>query len=215
MLYSLFQNNKDELISKWPHYFPIYERHFKDFVNKSVLMFEIGVFQGGSMKMWKKYLGPFATIVGIDIDPECKKYEDQQCEVCIGDQTDFKFLSSIIKEFGRPDIVLDDGGHRMEEMSNTFKFLYPLLNNNGVYMVEDTHTCYWDEYGGGLKKEDSFIEKAKAMIDELNAYHIRDCDMVNDFTRETFSVSFYDSVVAFEKRVRGKPYDLQIGTPNR
>ncbi len=213
MLYPVFHNNKDEQMDKWVHYFPIYERYLKDFVNKSVLMIEIGVMKGGSLKMWKKYLGPFATIVGIDINPDCMKYRDAQCAVCIGDQSDFKFLGRIIKEFGTPDIVIDDGSHKMDDMYNTFQFLYPLLNNNGVYIVEDTHTCYWKGYGGGLGKPESFIERSKKMIDFLNGYHI-DESMVNDFTRSTFSVSFFDSVVAFEKRHRCKPYSLKTGDPD-
>jgi hypothetical protein len=77
--------------------------------------------------------------------------------------------------------------------------------------VEDTHACYWKEYDGGLYKENSFIEKSKALVDRLNAYHIKEKDMVNDFTRSLFSISFFDSMVVFEKRLHGKPYSLQIG----
>lgn len=213
MLYSLFHNTQDELVHKWVHFFPVYERYFKDFVNKSIIMIEIGVSKGGSLKMWKKYLGPFATIIGIDINPDCKKYEDEQCKVRIGEQGDPGFLGEIVEEFGSPDIVLDDGSHKMNDMYDTFRFLYPLLSNNGVYMVEDTHTCYWKRYGGGLKAPSSFIEKSKDMIDFLNGYHIveNNKDMVNDFTRSTFSISFFDSIVAFEKRQHGKPYALKRG----
>lgn len=213
MLYSLFHNNKDELAHKWVHYFPVYERYFKDFVNKSVLMIEIGVSKGGSLKMWKKYLGPFATIVGIDIDPTAVRHEDEQCRVRIGNQSDFAFLGAVIEEFGRPDIILDDGSHEMDDMHATFKYLYPLLNNNGVYLVEDTHTCYMEEYGGGVKKSGTFIERSKDMIDTLHAYHGKE-GKVTSFTRSTFSISFYDSIVAFEKRPHVKPYALQIGNPD-
>ncbi|CAK7007331.1 MAG: hypothetical protein DELT_00296 [Desulfovibrio sp.] len=213
MLYSLFHNTKNELVTKWVHYFPVYERHLKDFVNKSVVMIEIGVFKGGSLKMWKKYLGPYASIVGIDIDPECERYEDDQCRVRIGGQGDFKFLSNVIKEFGRPDIVIDDGSHMMHDMDATFQFLYPLLNNNGVYIVEDTHTCYWEQYGGGLGNPSSFIEKAKSLVDSLNAHHISK-ETVDNFTNSTFSVCFYDSMVVFEKRHRGAPYSITIGDQN-
>jgi hypothetical protein len=213
MLYSMFQNNKDEFTNKWVHFFPVYERYFKDFVNKSIVMIEIGVSFGGSLKMWKKYLGPFATIIGIDINPKCIQYEDEQCKVRIGSQSDLKFLSGIVNEFGAPDIILDDGSHKQEDMEKTFNFLYPLLNNNGVYIVEDTHACYWERFGGGYKHPASFIEKSKDKIDTLNAYHIGD-DAVTDFTKSIFSIGFYDSMVAFEKRKHGKPYALQTGNQN-
>ena len=214
MLYSIFQSHKDEQVHKWTHYFPVYERFFKDFVNKSLVMYEIGVSRGGSLQLWKKYLGPFATIVGIDINEASKKYEDEQCKVRIGDQADLDCLRKVVDEFGQPDIVVDDGSHVMRDLDVSFRFLYPLLNNNGVYIVEDAHSCYLPEFGGGLGKPSSFIEKAKEMIDVLNSYHYKKEDKVDDFAKSTFSISFFDSMIVFEKRRRGKPYDLMRGNPD-
>ena len=69
-LWSDFLNNTDgKLIHKWKHYFPIYERHFQDFVSKPVTFIEIGCGQGGSLAMWKRYFGPHARIIGIE-DPQ-------------------------------------------------------------------------------------------------------------------------------------------------
>lgn len=57
--------------------------------------------------MWKRYLGPMARIVTIDIVP--KNIEESQIYVRTGDQSDETFLRSLVNEFGRPDIVIDDG----------------------------------------------------------------------------------------------------------
>jgi hypothetical protein len=59
--------------------------------------------------MWKRYFGPHATIIGIDINPKCKAYEEDQIAIRIGEQQDVTFLNSVLDEFGAPDIVLDDG----------------------------------------------------------------------------------------------------------
>ena len=91
----------------------------------------------------------------------------------------------------------------MDHMKKSFEVLYPKVDHNGVYMVEDTHTCYWQEYGGGLGKTNTFIEFAKSKIDEINAVHSRNTLQVNDFTRSTDAICFYDSVVVFEKRKQG------------
>lgn len=87
--------------------------------------------------MWKKYFGPHAQIVEIDIKDKCKKYQEEQVSVRIGDQSDHRFLAEVIEEFGPPDIVLDDGSHQMDNIASTFEYLYPLLSKNGVYLVED------------------------------------------------------------------------------
>jgi hypothetical protein len=131
--------------------------------------------------------------------------------VRIGDQSDLEFLRQIIDEFGSPDVVLDDGSHMMTHISASFKFLYPRMSKNGVYMVEDLHTAYWEEYEGGLGRVGSFIEQSKGFIDELNADHSRGAVPISEFSRTTVSIHFYDSVVAFERGHHLKKHAPIIG----
>lgn len=194
-----FLTNGARPIHKWKHYFPIYERHFQRFVNTDVTFIEIGCGGGGSLQMWKRFFGPHARIIGIDIEKKCAKYAEDQIEIRIGSQADKSFLAGMIAEFGSPDIVLDDGSHVMSHIRASFDVFYPALSRNGVYLVEDLHTAYWDEFEGGLRRKDSFIEYAKDLIDDLNADHARLALAPGDFTRNTLSMHFYDSVVVFEK----------------
>ncbi len=198
-LWSIFLLNQDRKIHKWTHYFPVYEAHFSKYVNRPLLFVEIGCGAGGSLQMWKKYFGPFAKIVGIDINPEAKAYEEDQIEVRIGDQNDPEFLKSIVVEFGSPDVVLDDASHLMEHTVTTFNTLYPLLDVNGIYLVEDLHTSYWSEWGGGANRPGTFIELCKKLIDELNADHSKGQVDVTGFTQTTLSMHFYDSIAVFQK----------------
>jgi hypothetical protein len=212
-LWSDFLNNSGNVIHKWPHYFPIYERHFSSFVGKSIVMFEIGVQKGGSLRMWKRFFGPLAKIVGIDIDPDCLTSEEAGLYIRIGNQSDRQFLASIVGEFGPPDIVLDDGSHLMTDIRTTFDFLYPLMPRNSVYMVEDLHTAYWPEYGGGIERSESFVNHTKTLIDRLNADHSRGTVKPDRFTKETFGIHAYDSVLVFEKGEIFNKVPIQIGTP--
>jgi hypothetical protein len=210
-LWSSFLTNDGRLIHKWKHYFPIYERHFREFVYKPVTFIEIGCGRGGSLQMWKRYFGPHARIVGIDILPECKEFEEDQIEIRIGAQQDRQFLENVIAEFGAPDIVLDDGSHVMSQVIASFQFLYPRVAKNGVYMVEDLHTAYWEEYEGGLRKPTTFIELSKNLLDELNADHSRGALVPTEFTQTTLSMHFYDSVVVFEKGLHTRKWAPQTG----
>jgi SAM-dependent methyltransferase len=210
-LWSDFLINDDRVIHKWKHYFPIYERHFKDFVYKPVTFVEIGCGAGGSLQMWKRYFGPHARIVGIDIKPECKNFEDDQIEVHIGPQQDTQFLQSVLDKIGTPDIVLDDGSHVMNHILASFEFLYHRLLKNGIYMVEDLHCAYFEEFEGGLRKPSTFIEVSKNLIDELNADHSRGALPPTEFTRTTASMHFYDSVVVFERGAYTKKWAPQTG----
>jgi hypothetical protein len=210
-LWSDFLTNDKRIIHKWKHYFPIYERHFKEFVYKPVIFVEIGCGLGGSLQMWKQYFGPHARIIGVDVDPECKKFEEDQIEVFIGQQQDSQFLQNLIDQVGTPDIVLDDGSHIMSHIVASFQFLYPKMAKNGVYMVEDLHTAYWDEYEGGLRKPSTFIELCKNLIDELNADHNRGALPPTEFTKTTLSMHFYDSAAVFERGANTKKMGLEIG----
>lgn len=202
-LHKYFLNNADKRLYKWIHYFDIYERHFSRFRNKAPVMIEIGVFGGGSLAMWRDFFGPDSTIIGIDINPECKAHEADGIEIFIGSQDDPTLIEQIFQKYPNVDIVLDDGSHIMEHMVASFELIYRRLNPKGVYMVEDTHTCYWPEYQGGLKKPESFMEFTKNKMDELNALHTRGAVPVSGFTKSTDCITCYDSIVVFERRPQG------------
>ncbi|MGH8229085.1 MAG: class I SAM-dependent methyltransferase [Steroidobacteraceae bacterium] len=210
-LWQDFQTNDGKIIHKWVHYFPIYERHFSWYRNKSLTFLEIGVARGGSLGMWQRYFGPLAKIVGIDIEEKCKAAEAPGIFVRIGDQSDEKFLQSIIDEFGVPDVVLDDGSHLMDLTAKSFKFLYPRMPKNAVYMVEDLHTAYWSEFGGGLNEPGTFINLAKGFVDKLNADHSRGQVEPDYITRQTFGISFYDSIVVLEKGDVWRKDSIRVG----
>lgn len=202
-LWDIFLSQTDPPVYKWTHYFPIYERHFSRYRDRSLTFLEIGVAWGGSAKMWSRYFGPMTKIVGIDIDPKCKEQENNNISIRIGDQSNTHFLQSIIDEFGVPDIVLDDGSHQQHHVNSTFEFLYPKMGKNSVYMIEDLHTAYWPEWHGGLTKPDTFINKSKGYIDQLNLQHTNGELKRNPILDNTFSISFYDSIAVFEK---GEPF---------
>jgi SAM-dependent methyltransferase len=198
-LWDIFLNHQGRTIHKWKHYFPAYETHFARYINRPLTFLEIGCGQGGSLQMWKHYFGPHAQIIGLDIRPECAQFQEDQIAIRIGDQANHQFLAQVLEEFGTPDIVLDDGSHIMAHILESFRFLYYRTAANGVYMVEDLHTAYWDEFGGGLRRQGSFIEITKHLIDELNADHSRNALPPTPFTRATQSIHFYDSLIAFER----------------
>jgi len=213
-LRQIFAQNNGRVIHKWDHYFNIYERHFSAFRGKKVTVVEMGVNHGGSLRMWKDYFGPQSQIIGVDINPKCKQVEEEGISVVIGDQGDRNFLQSLRESFPQIDILIDDGGHMMQQQIVTFEELFPHLAHNGVYLCEDLHTSYWKEFKGGLKRKNTFIEYSKNLIDFLNAWHSQDPKQlpVNEFTRSAHSLHYYDSVLVIEKRPMEQPQTLMSGT---
>jgi len=210
-LWNYFTTNKGKKITKWKHYFPIYEKHFTPIRNKPIKILEIGILNGGSLEMWRYYF-PEATIVGIDINPLCKEHEQERINVRIGDQTDEKFLQSLIDEFGTFDLIIDDGSHHVAHVNKTFQFLFPKLADDGIYFIEDTHAAYWDSHGGSIKEPESINNVAKEMIDSINADHTRGQKEPDYFTRNVKCMSVYDSIIVFDKGNVGEKIPMEIGT---
>jgi len=207
-----FRENKDRLIYKWHHYFDIYDRHFQRFRGKEITVVEIGIFQGGSLQMWKKYFGDKAKIYGIDINPACKALEEENIKVFIGSQSDREFLREVRKQIPKIDILIDDGGHTMKQQIVSFEELFDHVKDDGVYLCEDLHTSYWLGYGGGHKRRRTFIEFSKNFIDDINAWFSEQRSLkVNSITKSVRSIHYYTSVVVMEKGKMEKPIESFTG----
>ncbi len=195
---------------KWLHYFDIYTENFSKYKNKKITILEIGILNGGSLKMWKNFFSSDSTIAGIDIIPKCKEYEKDNIKIYIGDQTDINFLGSVIKEIGTPDIIIDDGGHTCNQQITSFDYLFQHLNNQGIYLVEDTHTSYHPDF---QDRQDglTFMDYAKSLSDQLNLWYknhnykiykkeVKEKINMPYFTKNTYKITFYNSIVVFHKK---------------
>jgi hypothetical protein len=199
-------SNPGRGVCRWYHYLEIFHRHLAKFRGRAPVVVEIGVAFGGSMEMWHYYFGPGTRLVGIDVDPACRQFEDQRTTILIGDQADRGFLADVRERVPRIDVLIDDGGHRMVQQITTFEELYPHVHADGVYLCEDMHTSLWPKFGGGYGKKDTFLEYSKALVDRLHSWHSLEPGLqVDEFTRTTHAIHFYDSVVVIEKRHMEQP----------
>jgi hypothetical protein len=210
-LYAYFAAHRaGRLLDKWVHYFEVYHHHLERWRGRAPRVLEIGVYQGGSLDLWEHYFGPSAVLVGVDIDEAALHLADPRRTILLGDQADPEFLRSVVDQHGPFDIVIDDGGHTMEQQITSIETLFPLLADGGVYLVEDTHTSYWDSHGGGLAREGTFVEWAKARLDDLHAYH-RTEPVHPVWADHLVGMHCYDSVVVFDKAARSAPFCENAG----
>lgn len=209
-----FFNNPGRLIDKWHHYFEVYHRHFERFRGRSPVVLEIGVSHGGSLQMWREYFGPGAHIVGVDVDARCLAFAEPSIDIHIGDQADRAFLGGLRRRYPRIDLVIDDGGHTVQQQVTSFEELYPHLHAEGVYLCEDLHTNYSPQFGGGLRRPGTFIEHAKSLVDSLHGWYGISGLEVDGITRSTGSLHFYDSIFVAEKRPMQPPQSSKTGAPS-
>ena len=210
-LEQFFRGRKTSDIHKWSNYFDIYERYFSKFRGQPICFLEIGVDRGGSLEMWKDYFGEGATIVGVDIQPGCKAFQqaDKKIYVEIGDQNDPAFLNYLQEKYHFFDIILDDGSHQFEHQRRTLEQLWPYCSE--LYLVEDTCTSYYPDFYGGRRVEGTFIEYSKNLIDEIHFHHRFDTNPETMWSSTLYGLHFYSGMVVLEKKATPPPYSFRSG----
>ena len=153
--------------TKHKNYFKIYDHIFKKYIGKKIILVEIGVLNGGSLFMWRNFFGENAEIIGIDLNPNAKKWEKHGFKIFIGNQSDPNFWRDFFKKVGNVDIVIDDGGHTNKQQVFTLLETIPNINDNGMLVVEDVHSSYMTKFRNPSKY--SFISFSKIIVDELNS----------------------------------------------
>lgn len=123
-------------------YLDVYEKYLFDFIDSDINLLEIGVKNGQSLRVWKEYFQK-AKIFGLDIDPRCKKFEEDRIEILIGSQSDRKLIESFLSTLNNGlDVIIDDGSHINELTIKSFEILFDRLNEGGIYIIEDLGCSY-------------------------------------------------------------------------
>lgn len=125
-------------------YAPIYDRLFFPMRDLQIRLLEIGIEYGKSMRTWLDYF-PKAEVVGVDVNPLVKLDNPRYTEV-IADQNNAASMRQIADTHGPFDIVIDDGCHKADAVSVSFKELWPAVKRGGLYIVEDVFTFYHPMY---------------------------------------------------------------------
>ena len=172
-LEKLYSDHIGKVSDKWILYLKEYERLFIGYRNGAVRLLEVGVQNGGSLEIWSKYFPNAQKLVGCDINEKCQslKYNHKNIFVLIGDITDAETKANILHLSNKYDIIIDDGSHTSPDVIKTFLLYFETLTDDGLYIVEDLHCSYWEEFDGGLYAHMSSISFFKRLADIINFQH--------------------------------------------
>jgi hypothetical protein len=151
--------------TKISNYFKIYNELFRHLRGTPCTFIETGILNGGSLFMWRKWLGDKARIIGIDLNPESLKWHKEGFEIYIGDQGDPQFWRETLSAIGPFDVLLDDGGHQSFQQIVTAYEAILFAKNECVIVIEDTATSFMNDFQAHEGR--SFLEFAKDITDNL------------------------------------------------
>lgn len=210
------------VVWKWRHYFKVYERHLRRFRGTDVHFAEVGIFSGGSLKMWRWYFGEKAVIYGVDLHNKSICENNENCgsprKIFQGDQGSAEFWASFRAQVPRLDVLLDDGAHLPHLQQTTLEELYPHLSQGGVYLTEDLH--------GPEHPFVDFVYKT-FVTSELGVNNVprtklgrRSVYTMSRVQHETAEIAFYHYMITIEKHANdvmrtGARIELNHGTTKK
>lgn len=173
MLQQLYNKHSGKSSDKWSLYLSEYDRLFRDYRKKPVRLLEIGIQNGGSLEIWSKYFKHAKSLVGCDINPGCAnlRYNDTRIHVVVGDANASDISQQIFKHSAKFDIIIDDGSHRSSDIVKSFALYFPKLVDGGLFIAEDLHCSYWEEFEGGLFDPYASMTFFKHFADIINHEH--------------------------------------------
>lgn len=170
---------------KWNTYLQLYQRHFAMLANRPLRLLEIGVQSGGSINLFKAVLGSQCHYYGMDINTNCRQFQDATTTIYIGDQASIPAWTHFFSNFtARLDIVIDDGGHQAHQMLTTLQQVLPHLSPGGILATEDIHGVN-DDY--------------------LSKFFLPAADFLGQNAANLLSVHIYPFVLLAQK-IGGTPY---------
>lgn len=192
------------------NFIPIYETYFKSLKKKPLNILEIGIggyedpkSGGESLLMWSEYFKN-SKIIGADLFEKCLNLPKRVETTCL-DQSKAKDLDYLGKSKGSFDIIIDDGSHVSSHVILTFQTLWKYLNNNGLYIVEDTQTSYWKKLGGynnqNEKRATTFFSQ---LTDGLNYKEFLHDYQPSVIEKELEFIHFYHNIIVIKKNKQEK-----------
>ena len=172
-LLDLYKSHTGKVSDKWTLYLREYDRLFAPYREQAISMLEIGIQNGGSLEIWSQYFPNALKFVGCDINPDCAKlaYTDPRIAVIVGDATTTETQAKVLAQAATYDLIIEDGSHTSSDIVKAFARYFPSLKSGGLFVAEDLHCSYWQDYEGGIFHPYSSITFFKHLADMVNHEH--------------------------------------------
>lgn len=113
----------------------------KDFLD----ILEIGIHNGDSIRLWDDFFCN-GNIICLDINKNEKTEDLEHREKVTCLYEDAYSLQTVKKLSAKKfDIIIDDGPHTLESFEFFIDFYFPLLKDNGIFIIEDIIDTSWSQ----------------------------------------------------------------------
>ncbi len=206
-LQQLYQEHQGKVSDKWSIYLAEYDQALTFYRNQSIRLLEIGIQNGGSLEIWSKYFPNAVKLIGCDRNSGCRRltYDNSIITVVVADANLDETEKIILDHAQTYTLIIDDGSHRSSDIVKSFARYFPHLEDGGLFVVEDLHCSYWQEFEGGIFDPYSSVAFFKRLADIINHEHWGVAksrkELLSGFARK-YGVSFNEEVLAHVHSVK-------------
>lgn len=131
-------------------YLPLYESLLNKKKETAKNVLEVGIYQGGSIKLWSDYFIN-ANVYGLDIMNIADVYDGIKNNERItlytsSDAYDVEFFNNKFLNKGiKFDLLLDDGPHTLQSMVQFILLYSQIMADDGILIIEDVQSWDWIE----------------------------------------------------------------------
>jgi len=122
-------------------YLEVYGELFNKFQHEKINLIEIGIYLGGSVRLFSDWFTN-ANIIGYDITDDEIKVPLGRCKKILKDCNDFTLDE--FKDFP-PHIIIDDASHLIEDQLKMVEICYPQIQPGGYLIIEDIQEIQYNK----------------------------------------------------------------------
>ena len=214
-LRDLYRRHEGKVSQKWDLFLDVYDAVLAPYRGQPIHYVEAGVQNGGSLEIVARYFAAARAITGVDPDPRCAAlaFGDPRIAVVSHPINTAAAARAVLARGSPIHVFVDDGSHFSPDVIMGFLNWFPALAPGGLYVAEDLHCAYSEEWMGGLDAPNS-IEFFKALVDGLHAAFCPPGHVASRLARffpagtapdtrcieDIAAIAFYDSICVVHKR---------------
>ena len=132
----------------WHSYLPLYQNLLISKKETAKNILEVGICQGGSIKLWSDFFTN-AKVYGLDIikDEDIWEGIKNKENIIIHASTDaynpYFFVDNFLNKNIKFDFMLDDGPHTLVSMLGFIKLYSNIMTDDGILIIEDVQSWDW------------------------------------------------------------------------